>query len=594
MALLHVKLTLSRIAKATPDFPALTKPSGAVAFGDNTTSSSAKIAGEWVSKNDLRKWRPHLHNYQTQVYQNFLRPLNIDNLKVYNEVKHFDSDKARFNWQRQQSMLPKQQFKNFLDEKTRYESVVQTMISGTSSHLKGITDLPGRVAAALAEHIQSSGPQIHHLFEELPQMPREFTPETFRDYISSLCRVTYHHRNLLSLLLGLVPDILLWTHDLSNPRFRSYRLVHTYNELIYWFGRKNQSLFARQLLLVMTHDGHAPNTDTINHLLRLAANHSHGRATTSTLSIFKRSIGFAVHMGIPLNLDTYARVYDATTNIFLREYLLAQMNAAGIPFTPGLVLRIVDDFAKSTEDTDELIKFIERDLRRSDWRKENSIFNKVVLHKAMHEHQRLPQLLEGILSDSYTLKLIIEGISKLSGPKASLMLYWYFKMTELSFATHPYIYVKIIEALDDEGDDIVPTMMTLAKGLLRDMKKAFNYPAGSTATFNVLGKPLFHVLAKARVLGQNLEEMSEKQSQQWNQLKQRYHELENKPTVLGGALATVIEVEAGQIAPKAVKKQMHIHHSRGLAARDRLRIRKAQEGHHAYTEKCLIERGLLE
>lgn len=593
MALLHVKLTLSRIAKSTPDFPSLSKPSGAVAFGGDAASNHPKKVTRWVSKNDLRRWRPHLHNYQTQVYQNFLRPLNIENLKVYNEVKHFDSQKARLNWQRQQSMLAKQQFKNYLDEKTRYESVVQTMIKGTPNHLKGIADLPSRVAAALAEHEQNRGPHTQQLFEELPKMPQAFTSETFRDYISSLCRTTYHYRNLLSLLLGLVPDILLWTHDLSNPKFRPYRLVHTYNELIYWFGRKNQSLFARQLLLVMTHDGHSPNTDTINHLLRLAANHSHGRATTSTLSILKRSIGFAVHMGIPLNLDTYARVYDATTNIFLREYLLAQMNAAGIPLTPGLVLRIVDDYAKTTTNTNDLIRFIEHDLKRTNWQQENGLFNKVIFHKSLHQPHHLPQLLEGVTPDSYTLKLIIEGINDRQGVKASMMLYWYFKMTETTPAMHPYIYAKLINAVNQEGENIIPTAMVIINGLLSDMKLAFNCSSETTTLLNVLGKPMFNIAAKVRVLGRDLNETTESESRQWQLLRQHYNELGDQPIELPKALANVIEVTEGSVSSKPVKQQMHIHQTRGLAARDRIRIQKAQEGLHAYTERSLIERGLL-
>ncbi|KAM9886070.1 hypothetical protein OXX79_014426 [Metschnikowia pulcherrima] len=105
------------------------------------------------------------------------------------------------------------------------------------------------------------------------------------------------YRNSSSLMSGIVPEILLHTHHLENTQFKPFRTVETYNYLIIFGYEKFQNSFSRELLLVMVHDGHSPNINTINQLMKTCRIHASRRSLVSTykvvvsyLSLAKNSI----------------------------------------------------------------------------------------------------------------------------------------------------------------------------------------------------------------------------------------------------------------------------------------------------------------
>lgn len=591
--MLPIKSTLSRVGRTARHIELLQKNAAPPPQPRAATPLPPKPP---VPKAELKKWRRHLDHYQTKVYRDFLTPLGMDNLKVFNDPEPFDAVSAHAKWRRLADPSPKQQFHNYLEEKTKFEQMALMLIDSFPNDLKNV-DSPARLARTFGQTHAERTPRHH--YHELPPMPKPLTPEAFERWIYSLTHTRHFYRNSLSLSLGIIPDILLQTHHLDNREFKAVRLVHTYNHLIYYFASKNQSSFAREILLVMTADGHHPNTTTINNLLRVCRFHAHNRLTSSTYSVILKYLSLARTMGIPLDFELITRVYDATNNLFLRELLLSQLQAAEIPISPSLMTRVVDDFCATTTSTAEVIKFLETDFGR-DWRRENVLFNKVVGHQLTHDLAGLAELVDSVAVDAYTIKLVVEGIRRLAVPhKGWMMLQWYWRLRQRTPPTNPHIFALLINQLIAEGDQLPYATAIAVKGLIADMTCALALPtdAAGAARENYKialrvcgGTSLMKLEARGCCVGVQLAHpLSLQESHQWRTAAlQPFDHLAAaipQPTVAtapGGTLAT----EA------AARKQYHAHRTRALAARDRLRIEKARMGADRYLDQVMRTRGL--
>jgi len=389
----------------------------------STITKSEEILKNPETTPNLRTIPRDIKKYQTKLYQDFLEPLELPDLKIFNDtLPKYDNDLATTNWQRKTGKQPMDLF--FLQDRMYFEKMMEYLVEMTPEHLLGNSN-KGSVAHVLHQHseqhptAQYTEKYGRHSFEEIPPMPHPLTKDNFQEYIYMLTHQTFHYRNSLSLGVGLVPDILLYTHKLTNDEFKSVRTVHTYNYLIKFFGYdKNQSSFARELLLVMNKDSHKPNIDTINNLLKLCLIHSQIRSTTNTYQIVLKYLKLSKSMGIEINLSTYTRIYDAIGNIFLREKFLNQLQEMGLLVGRNLMIKIMDDFATATRDTTELVRFISEDLGQREWMDDSKLLNKVVLHRGKNVNQEdLGKLwtfltARSVAIDEYTVKLVVEGVRK--------------------------------------------------------------------------------------------------------------------------------------------------------------------------------------
>lgn len=414
--MLSIRETISRVGRSVRQIESFGKNSPIVA---KKLKAPRKVPS--TKPTTIPSGSTPIQKYQTKLYQDFLEPLELPDLKIFNDtLPKYDQDLATTNWQRKTGKQPIDVF--FLQDRLYFEKMMESLVAMTPRHLLG-NENKGSVAHVLQQHAEQhptaryQSKYSRHSFEEIPPMPNPLTKDSFQEYIYMLTHQTFHYRNSLSLGTGLVPDILLYTHKLTNHEFKHLRTVHTYNYLIKFFGYdKNQSSFARELLLVMNKDGHKPNIDTINNLLKLCLIHSHIRSTTNTYQIVLKYLKLAKTMGIEINLSTYTRVYDAIGNIFLREKFLNKVQEMGLLVLRNLVIKIMDDFATATHDTTELVRFIADDLGQHEWMHDSKLLNKVVLHRAKNVTEDDLGKLWTFLSarlvaiDEYTVKLAVEGI----------------------------------------------------------------------------------------------------------------------------------------------------------------------------------------
>lgn len=364
-----------------------------------------------LTNDELTKYTPLItNNYRRKYYQSFLRPLQIPNLKTFEENRpDYNSNLAHDNWKRAKtssnshSNSKPSTSSNFTENRITFLQMMDLLIELTPRSLK----LDPSTSAKYIQRVLTLQEEVNPLkletqkyrFDELPKYPlprAQSSPSTlstasspadplvsdFQNYIYQLTHQKWIYENSSSLENGLIPDILLYTHNMDNTSLKPYRSVHTFNYLIHYFGyEKNQSSFARELLLVMNKDGHKPNIDTINNLLRMCRTHSHIRSLTSTYSVILKYLKLTKSLGLEINLTTWSRIYDLINNIFLKEIFIDKMNNINLPILRNMSFRILDDFMNTTKLCDEVIRFIENDLKFKNWRQDSILSNKVLRYE---------------------------------------------------------------------------------------------------------------------------------------------------------------------------------------------------------------------
>lgn len=392
-------------------------------------------------------------------------------LKIFdNNVARYDAERAEANLQTKRSRDRVDVFNNFLSERLLFNKMVEFLVELTPTNLKSaeITNDPSALSSILTEqetaYQRSRYPDTPRFwFHELPPFPEPLTKESFREYVYFLTHLKVLYKNSSSLSSGIIPEILLYTHYLGNDRFKPYRSVDTYNYLIKYFGYdKFQSSFARELLLVMTKDGHRPNIDTINQLLNICRKHSDRRFLTSTYKVIMNYLMLAKRLDLEVNLSTWNRVYDCIDNIFLKELFVNKISSINLPILSNLCIRLLEDFSKTTRSHDDVVKFIEIDLHRPKWKQDTRIAEKVIYYAILNSEsnevllETWENVVPGTAIDGITLKNMVNAIH--ANPniknKAYLLLSIYIKYKDQVNSVPPEVYGKLILTLCQNDEDI--------------------------------------------------------------------------------------------------------------------------------------------
>lgn len=439
---------------------------------------------ERIPLRQLRLLRPHLRGFQKKRYQKFLEPLGMPQLKIYDpSPRVYDAQTAAANvdWRHGSRA---DIFSNFLRERATFDKLLRVLERNTPPRLMDphtVAD-PAALAAALAAeqrqhdaaHVAGT-PKFH--FHEVPPVPEPLTPLAFHSYIYRLCHLRMLYRNSSSLASGIVPEILLYTHNLDQPQFKHVRSTESYNCLIKFFGyTKYQSSFARELLLVMVKDGHRPNLDTIHQLLRGCRVHSGRRQLVSTFAVVLRYLRLAEKFDLQFSLATWNRVYDCIGNVFLKEKFLNRMLAVNLPVLDNFCGRILADYCTTTADSAAVVAFVELDLRRPNWRQLPRMADKILHHRVSHmksNDELLPiftEVLPEIATDAVSGKSLAQAI--LQNPhfrqKSFLLLCTYLHLRTLG-EVHPMVFAYVIEGLCENADGLpTATVAKLVRGLIHD------------------------------------------------------------------------------------------------------------------------------
>ena len=192
-------------------------------------------------------------------------------------------------------------------------------------------------------------------------------------------------------------------------------------------------------------------------------------------------------MGIEINLSTYTRIYDAISNIFLREKFLNQVQEMGLLVGRNLMIKIMDDFATATRDTTELVRFISEDLGQREWMDDSKLLNKVVLHRGKNVNQEdLGKLwtfltARSVAIDEYTVKLVVEGVRKnhriMPANKWWIVLTLYLSLRSQMGCLHMSKVVRVYRDVIEElvsASDLFPghekTLALMVRGIIADAR----------------------------------------------------------------------------------------------------------------------------
>lgn len=440
----------------------------------NQNASSRPSQRDRVPSDQLKKLRPHLRGFQRKRFQQFLKPLNMPQLKIFdNSIATYNAKRAEANLQTKKSSDRVDVFNNFLSDRLLFNKVIDFLVELTPANLKSaeITNDASALASTLMEqeyaYQRSRYPDTPRFwFQEIPPFPEPLTKDSFRQYIYFLTHLKILYKNSSSLTSGIVPEILLYTHFLENDRFKEFRSVDTFNYLIKFFGYdKFQSSFARELLLVMTKDGHRPNIDTINQLLNICRKHSDRRFLTSTYKVIMNYLTLAKRLDLEINLSTWNRVYDCIDNIFLKELFVNKMSSINLPVLNNLCIRLLEDFSKTTKRSKDVIEFIETELHRTLWRQDARIAEKVLYHGIFNAESdtHITEIWEDMVSDmeidGITLKNMINAVcaNRNIKNKAYVALSIYIKYKDRVNSVPPEVFGKIILVLcqNEENFDFI-------------------------------------------------------------------------------------------------------------------------------------------
>lgn len=404
-------------------------------------------------------------------------------LKIYSENSgRYNVERAEANFASKKSTDRIDVFNNFLSERFVFNKMVDFLVELTPEYLKSadtvgnvesLTSVLNEEQTEFSRNHYDNVPKYH--FHELPRFPDPLTKESFQKYIYFLTHLKILYRNSSSLASGIVPDILLYTHHLDNVQFKKYRSVHTYNYLIKYFGYdKFQNSFARELLLVMAKDGHQPNIETINQLLKICRIHAKRRSLVSTYKVVINYLTLAKRLDLGPNLSTWNRVYDCIDNIFLKELLVNKIASVNLPILNNLCIRILEDYCKTTKLLHNVIDFVEVDLCRHNWRNDPRLADKVIYHSIINaqNNEELGNIWNGLISkvavDGITLKHIINGIfaNQHISNRAYSALCIYSKL-EKRVVVPPEVFGKLIQMIcvNDEQYDIT-TVNSLVRKLI--------------------------------------------------------------------------------------------------------------------------------
>ena len=421
--------------------------------------------GSLLTNEEIDRFLP-LAN-QRREFQDYLKPLGISNHKLFNEGKIFDEAEAQRNWKLKTSSENLIMFKNYFDNKPFMEEILSLMIELTPPDLFHDRNEASYIKVLKDFERQNGANKFHvdrYYFHDIPAIPT--TNPEFEHYIYFLTHSNIMYADLSS-MNGIVNDVLLYTHNLDNNQFKSLRTVNTFNWMIKYYGlNKNQSSFARSLLLVLNKDGKLANIDTYNTLLKMIAMNS--RSISNHYKLIVKYLKLIKNLNLHIDLRTWNIVYSLITDYYLKEMYLSQLSLINLPITRELVYKILDDYTKLDPGQDKVIEFLNNEVNYKSWAQDSKILNKVIYY---HIKKDINYTINYNLNQ-YSLKYILEGIrdsDNTNEDKLAKMLL-YYKSNQQPIDQIPIIYKHIIGQMLTLNHSLEPMTMVM-KGLVEDCKR---------------------------------------------------------------------------------------------------------------------------
>ncbi|KAI5967518.1 AEP3 [Candida margitis] len=365
-----LKETILRLTKPVPGHvlrpnthPPAPLPRKASHTGTTTTALSTRSQNTITFANEAPSI-PYPITYRRlpyqQLFREFLEPLDMPNLKTFNQeqyVSHhhqsnrqqnhhdkYDVADAKHNWTKRKSTNTQDQLEVYFENRQIFHKMLRFLVDITPPHLKHVQSETYKrhiLTQELNSQLYSSN-KLHN-YGAIPNLPQPLTQQNFTNYIHDLVHVL-HHWQRASKLSGIVPQILLDSHNLSNYKMAPFRSTTTYNHLMHYFGvLKNQSFLARALIVCMNRDGHGINTHTINVMIDIVRQQSRIRSRANSLALVLKYLHLANDAGVEINLTTWSRTYDIVISPYLKQQFLEEMEHQKIPIPDALYRKMIRD-----------------------------------------------------------------------------------------------------------------------------------------------------------------------------------------------------------------------------------------------------------
>ena len=311
-----------------------------------------------------------------QLFREFLEPLDMPNLKTFTTTTQqnkndttttignlqllsdstatknkYNEEEARRNWSKRKSTKVQDQLHVYFENRQIFHKMLRYLVEITPPHLKNIHSETYKhhilAQESLAQHqLYLPSTRFCNNYGSLPNLPQPLTQEQFTNYIHDLVHIRHHWQNA-SKLSGIIPQILLDSHKLTNYELAPYRSTMSYNHLMHYFGIiKNQSFLARALIVSMNRDGHGIDTLTINTMLSIVRQQSRIRSKANSLQLVLKYLHLANDAGVEVNLTTWSRIYDIVASPYLKQQFLDEMDHQKIPICDALYRKMIRDLKK--------------------------------------------------------------------------------------------------------------------------------------------------------------------------------------------------------------------------------------------------------
>lgn len=444
-----------------------------------------------ASKEKLRLVRSNALMITKRRFQKFFDPLNMPLLKIYDEnPTPYNASQAEANLAAKLRRDKIGHFNTYLNERTIFTKMLDFLVDMTPAHLKDADTIndPNTLISVLesenTDYLSNQYSDVpRYSFSEIPPIPDPLTKDNFQKYIYTLTHTTFPYRNSSSMTSGIIPDILLSTHHLDNEKFKPFRSVETYNYLIAYFGYlKFQNVFARGLLLVMAKDGHEPNLRTLNELLKICRMHNKSRSLVSTYQVVINYLDLAKKMGLQINLTTWNRVYDCIDNIFFKELLINKILVINLPISDNMCIRILTDYCLTSRDTQQVVKFVEDELRRPKWRENPRLAERVLYHQIVNAKNDLDlqNAMDGLAKDIRMDQLSFIQIARALFENKEISASFFHLLCIYSreeLAKSPEVFIALIKGICSERKTFrCEKLGFILRGIIHDATKILKLP----------------------------------------------------------------------------------------------------------------------
>lgn len=285
-----------------------------------------------ISTTKINEPASKLENTSTVVHNEYLNSLQLPYLaRTSLRVSKYDYKRAA-------------QFSNTLKRTLKTQDAHERIFSISSEDVAKLISSLFQVSEDNVSLVAKKRFFERECFTEIPKITEEVLSDIqeFEDYIGLLTHTKFHHKGS-SLQDGIIPKLLKNLLHPSNLRIAPLKTASVFNDVIYYYGNKNNFATCRELYAQMKSEGIAPNVQTYNLMLRNLLRNS--RLIKQQLP-YREAIFYLERMkkeNISADVITWNTCYFLLKDNISRVIFLEKMVERGVPLTYHLLYGILEE-----------------------------------------------------------------------------------------------------------------------------------------------------------------------------------------------------------------------------------------------------------